>query len=298
MERWLWKLAGALPLVAACSCPPTKILRDPAALAGQTIPAKLASADCEALCGPGITKCERVPVSTDPLAPGRMPAQLAYTVMCSVPPSCIGGRRPAGLAISGVAADGLGAHFAELARLEAASVHAFVELAHELVLHGAPPALVAAALRAAGEEIDHAVRTSALARRYGVDPAPPAIAATPPRELAAVLVENAAEGLVHERYGAALAAARAEAAHDPMVRRAMRAIARDEASHADLAAAIHAWGGPRVTRAARSRIAEAREGTRGALAAALAAEPAAALAGLGGMPSATRAHDLLVGAVA
>lgn len=297
MERFLSKLLRGglvgMPLVAACSCPPQKILRAPSALAGTTIPAKLTSADCERLCGPGITTCERVAMSADPLQPHQTPANLEFAVMCSVPPACVGGRRPAGLATSSIADAGLGAHFAGLARLEAASVHAFVELAVELELHGAPRALIDAAHRAAIEEIEHARATTQLARRFGVDPAPPEVVPTPPRDLAAILVENATEGLVYERYGAALAADRAVHAGDPAVRAAMHTIARDEAGHADLAAAVHTWGIARVPRAARRRVDEARDASVDELRALLDVEPAPALAMLGGMPSATRATDLL-----
>jgi len=303
MERYLWTvvrrgLIGALPLIAACSCPPQRIVRAPAALAGMTIPSQLTSADCERLCGPRITKCERIRVSTDPLEPGRTPTTDEWTVMCSVPPSCIGGRRPAGLESTSILADGVGAHFAELARLEAASVHAFLELAVELELHGAPPALIDAARRAAVEEVDHAWSTAQLARRFGVEPAPPVVAATPPRELAAILVENATEGLVYERYGAALAAVRAVHAREPAVRHAMRTIARDEAGHADLAAAVHAWGLSRVPRAARRGIEESRERTTDELRRVLDVEPTPALAALTGMPSATLANDLVAAVAA
>src|SRR5205814_1560141 len=64
-----------------------------------------------------------------------------------------GGRRPAGLVGErGRGRDAVGAYFAEMAWLEAASVRAFASLAEELASHGAPAALVAAARSAARDE--------------------------------------------------------------------------------------------------------------------------------------------------
>jgi len=49
-----------------------------------------------------------------------------------------------------------------------------------------------------------------------------------------VALENAVEGCVRETYGALIATRQAEAASDPVVRRAMRKIAADETAHAAL----------------------------------------------------------------
>jgi hypothetical protein len=281
-------LRALVPLLAACSCPDQKVIRSPAALVGVTIPIQPSNAECEGFCGAGITKCQRIAVSATTMEPGRYVNTPEYTVLCSVPSYCPGGRRPAGLHDD----DGA-AHFAELARLEAASVQAFEELAIELALHGAPPQLIEAARRAAREEIDHAQRAGRLAARYGAEAVVPVVDATSPRSLAEILVDNAVEGLVHERYGAALAAVRAVRAGDPAVRETMSVIARDEATHAELAAAIHAWGMPRVTRGARGRIEDARAETTHALVDLLDVEPSAAFAALTGLPSATLAQDML-----
>src|SRR5262245_42657664 len=55
---------------------------------------------------------------------------------CTFVTYCVGGRRPAGL-LAGVgrACDAVGRFLADSAHLEAASVPAFAELAHELTLH-------------------------------------------------------------------------------------------------------------------------------------------------------------------
>jgi len=306
MELVLWKLlrqralrafpltvaALSAPLYLACSCPPMKVVRSPESLVGVTIPIQLTADDCRQLCGEHVTKCERVPLMTKPVNYANETGDQGATVLCHVPRYCPGGRRPAGLAPSVAQLGGLGAHFAELARVEAASVHAFVELAAELELHGAPPALIEAAYRAALEEVDHAQRTAELARAFGAVPVVPDVAATPPRDLTSILADNAVEGLVHERYGAALAALRATRSTVPAVRDAMAVIARDEAGHADLAADLHAWGMPRVSRAARARIREAREQTLAELRDVVAVEPGHELGVLAGMPDATRAVAL------
>src|SRR5262245_44328737 len=79
-------------------------------------------------------------------------------IECRLPPA-IGGRRPAGLAerrSASLASGTAGAYFAELARLEAASVVAFRRLGDELRAWGAPARLTRAATRARRDEVRHA----------------------------------------------------------------------------------------------------------------------------------------------
>jgi hypothetical protein len=87
--------------------------------------------------------------------------------------ACAVGRRPAGLGeplhFEGCA---IGGYFADVARLEAASVTAFRILRDELRVHEAPKKLVRAAARAACDEIRHTRATGALARRFGAHPRP------------------------------------------------------------------------------------------------------------------------------
>jgi len=290
-------LVGALPLYAACSCDPVLVVRNPATLSSATIPISPTKDECKQICGENVQKCERIVVTDAPMtgfAHGADP-KAQFTIACTMPRYCPGGRRPPGLCDAPVVA-GVGAHFAELARLEAASVHAFVELARELALHGAPREIIAAVRRAAIEEIRHAQLAGFEARRFGGEVEAPEVIATPPRSLADVLVDNAIEGLVHERYGAALAAVRADRTTGS-IRRTMSEIAVDEAGHAELAEAIHAWGMTRSTGAQRRRIVEARERTIDELRAVLDVEPTADLATIG-MPSATLATELLAAVAA
>lgn len=295
MERFLAELVrrglvGAIPLIAACSCPDRTILRSPASIGNVAESAQPTAEECKQLCGEYVKSCKRVPFMDKP-ANNFSVDVTGYTISCTLPNSCPGGRRPAGLDDGAIVEAGAGAHFAELARLEAASVVAFVELSRELALHGAPRVLVERAWRAAVEEIEHARIAGALACLHGAVPIAPIVAPTPPRALEVVLADNANEGLVHERYGAALAAVRAIRATSPAIRDAMHVIALDEASHAGLSEDIHAWGVPRVSRAARARLREAHERARHDLRDALDVEPSRELAATG-VPSATLAIEV------
>jgi len=81
-------------------------------------------------------------------------APSGYNVECAIRLPCgsVCGRRPEGLLPSDalMSEDPVGRHFAEAARLEAASIPAFHRLARELTVHGAPRSLVERA-RAAGK---------------------------------------------------------------------------------------------------------------------------------------------------
>jgi hypothetical protein len=152
------------------------------------------------------------------------------------------------------------AYFLRAARQESAAVTAFERLAHELSAHGAPPALIAEASRAAADERRHArmFRREAdrIAVAIGVDRAAPEPAPTLPlRPLFAVLEENATEGCVNETYAAVVATHQALAAKSARLRRSFAAIAGDEQRHAALAFRIHAWGLARVDEGARQALA-------------------------------------------
>jgi hypothetical protein len=172
---------------------------------------------------------------------------------------CSAGRRPPGLrATTPVAAAAVGRWLAAAAHLEAASVPAFALLAEELALHGAPLALVRAALAAADDEVRHAAVLGALARAHGAEP--PAVELAPPslRGLADLAIDNAIEGCVREAFAARCAAVQARTAADPRVRAAMATIAVDEARHAALARAIDAWASARIGAATRAACGRAR----------------------------------------
>jgi hypothetical protein len=204
------------------------------------------SALCQTLCGDGPRwfSCE--------------PTVVAGAPMIRCQPDCTG-RRPAGLMPSAPSAGpALGAYFAEMARLEAASVDAFRQLRAELFAHRAPRLLVRATERAARDEVRHARTTRALARRYGGTWQAPIVEQQPLRDLEAIAVDNAVEGCVRETFGALMATRQARTAGDPVIRAAMSRIARDETRHAALAHSIHHWTSSRLDAAARSRVAKAR----------------------------------------
>jgi hypothetical protein len=173
------------------------------------------------------------------------------------------GRRPAGLASTGVGtdagADPVGRWLAEAAHLEAASVHAFEQLADRLAALAAPATLVTAARRCAREEIEHARVMTAWARVYGVEPAAVRLRPVGEPMLEALALENAVEGCVRETWGALLAWYQAAHAEDPALRAALADIARDETRHAELARSIAEWLEPQLSESARTRIRAARD---------------------------------------
>jgi hypothetical protein len=152
------------------------------------------------------------------------------------------GRRPAGFRAARSArrpADPVGAYLSDLARLEAASIRAFEDLARELAEHRAPRQLVDAAMQARGDEIEHARDAYRHARRYGAAAgaarAGKARARGTRRSLAALAGENEVEGCVREAFGALAATWQAEHAHDPELAAMFRTIAEDETRHLALA---------------------------------------------------------------
>ncbi len=170
------------------------------------------------------------------------------------------GRRPAGLVDEDVAPgdDTVGAHLAELARLEAASVNAFMALRDELTSHGAPSRLVHAATHAARDEVRHARQMARLARLHGSAPRRAVVRPVAPRALEDVALENTVEGCVHETWGAFVASWQARSARSPHVRSILRGVARDESRHADLAWAVAAWAEARLDDDTRARVTNTR----------------------------------------
>ena len=174
-------------------------------------------------------------------------------------PNCAIGRRPERLAACERASeDDLGAWFAEIAHLEAASVIAFERLAIELRLLGAPEELVATAEESARDEVRHAETTAALARRFGGVVTKPSVPDVAPRALFDVARENAVEGCVRETFGALVATYQGGHAVDADIRAAMRVIANEETRHSALAWEIAAWAEPLLTTSERAEVAEAR----------------------------------------
>lgn len=179
-------------------------------------------------------------------------------------PRCTGvvGRRPAGLrdARRRSGGDAAGEWLADAARLEAASVHAFLRLGAELEAMGAPACLVREAERSARDEVRHARITRRLARGRGAAPSRVGVKRGRARSIEAFAIENAVEGCVREAFGALVASRQALAARDADVRVAMGDIARDEIRHAALALSIADWLSPRLDAGVRGRVATAMRG--------------------------------------
>lgn len=147
--------------------------------------------------------------------------------------------------------------FARQAVLEEASVDAFLELAANLRLLGAPERLVRDCEEAAREEESHARLIGALAHRYGGAFEPPSIARQEPCSLFEVALANATEGLVSETFAAAVASHEALRATDPRAADSLAQVAQEEISHAELSRRIHAWAMPQLDGESRARISSA-----------------------------------------
>jgi hypothetical protein len=209
-------------------------------------------------------------------------------------PGVCEGRRPPGWPGPRVPrGEGLGAHFARAAEVEAASVEAFCILGGDLARHGAPRPLLDAAERAAHDEVRHARMTARVARRYGGRPKAPRPGSSTPRSLVDIALENEVEGCVRETFGAAVALWQAARARDPVVARTMRSIAADEARHAALAWAITTWAVPQLSRRERRDVAQAREQAVADLRREMRADPAPDLVELAGLPRGSEALALL-----
>jgi len=136
------------------------------------------------------------------------------------------------------------------ARMEWASVPAFLELVRQLTALGAPLELIERARAAAADELRHAVLSGDLAATLGelhlVDLDPPAV--TPPRSpafgragLIRLAVESFVDGCVGEAAAADQAEREAELATSPPIAAVLRTIAGDEAGHARLAWDVVTW---------------------------------------------------------
>lgn len=132
--------------------------------------------------------------------------------------------------------------------MEHASVIAFQDLARRLTAVGAPAALADRAVRAAQQKADHTQRCFDLAGRYLGQNLLPGRLHRPIRlplsretELARLAVEALRDGVLNEGHAAWLAAGQAERATDVRARDTLLVIARDEAEHAEVSAAVLAW---------------------------------------------------------
>lgn len=230
--------------------------------------------DCAALCNAAVSSCEYV---------------ASNRVKCR--PECA--RRRASDSDGVDDPDGqLARYFAEMAALEAGAVPAFRELRRELAFLGAPLGLRRAAHRAARDEVRHARLARRLARRFGGEYRPPAPDSRAPASLERMATENAAAGCVGETFGALIATWQARRALDPVVRRAMRAIARDEVRHAVLSWRIARWAEGRLDAEARIRVRAQRRAAAQALVRRQKYAPVPALEVLAGVPRSAQASAM------
>jgi hypothetical protein len=213
---------------------------------------------------------------------------------CIIPPCAVAGRAPPGLidARPRRARGEVGAWLADAARLEAASVVAFEDLAIELALHDAP-ALSRWASASAADESRHAHDVARLARRVGAEPAGVMRGDHTPRSLFEIARDNAVEGCVREAFGALVAVIQSQQAESASVRSSFTRIARDEAGHALFSLALDAWARDRVSPRECRALEDARYEARAQLEAALAVEAPPSSRAVLGLPDATRAVDAL-----
>jgi len=153
--------------------------------------------------------------------------------------------------------ESIGSFLSAAAEFEAASVHAFWQLAAELEAHGLPGD---AARDGAYDEVRHARETTKLALSHGwLPPLPRIVPLAEPRSLEAIAIDNAFEGCGRELFGSVINAWQAEHAQDARVRALMRDIAPDERQHAAFSMSLAETLRPRLPLAARRRVREAQE---------------------------------------
>lgn len=141
--------------------------------------------------------------------------------------------------------EALASAWLEDARLEHASVASFARFTLELLALGAPAELVLDAQRAGADEIEHARLCFGLASTYAgrnLGPGPLSMqGAFGDISLLEAAVHAAREGCVGETIAAVVAGAQLAQATDPDAKRALERIARDEATHAELAWRFVSW---------------------------------------------------------
>lgn len=209
--------------------------------------------------------------------------------------SCAIGRRPGSLRSRAARGRSVGQFFANVAHLEAASVHAFEQLAGELAAHDAPRGLVRAALRSRADEVRHALATAGIARRFGGRPVRPVVGPRSVRSLFDVALDNTTEGCVRETFGALVATVQAKRAGDARIRRALGRIAIDETRHAQLSWAIDAWARRRLPAPLGRALDEARRGAVASLRREVATEWPEDVITIAGMPRAEGSLRMLAG---
>lgn len=142
----------------------------------------------------------------------------------------------------------LAAQWEQRAKAEWASVPAFLQLADQLRIAGAPTTLVQRALASAEDELRHAVGTARAAVVYSGSPislgqvtSATRAPATGRNALVRLAVESWVDGCLGEGKAARAASREAQAADTPQVAELQSMIAVDEARHADLAWDVLRW---------------------------------------------------------
>lgn len=179
-----------------------------------------------------------------------------------------GGDRPVVSALSASEREALAGYWLENARSEHSSVAGFHRFALDLLAHGAPPALLAGAQRAAAQELRHALDAFTLASAYRgapVRPAPMDMGGSAPvaKTLAELAAWTARDGAIGETLAVHLASVALAGTVDPAVRAVLETVVRDETEHAELAWATLRWavevGGDEVREAIRAVFASLGE---------------------------------------
>lgn len=215
-------------------------------------------AQCAQICNRLFRPCHAVPESC---ADGGLVRDRPIIIECAICPGSAG-RRPEGFApTSGEPMTGavVGDFFAEITRLEAASIDAFDRLRDELEHHGAPEELISAAEVARKDEIAHTRVIGRIARRHGGRLRRVARSPRHLREIADVARENMVEGCVRETFGALIAAWQATHTSDATIAEALATVAEDELRHAALSWAVARWSDGLLTDEERAEISRARD---------------------------------------
>jgi hypothetical protein len=248
---------------------------------------------CAPYCGTGITDVCFATQVTGCVASTQSSVTCHNHYSFCYPSPC--GRVPAGLKQTARLEQPslVASHMADAARLEGAAVLAFLAVERELIAHGSPAHLVARARSAQRDEARHHAAMSKLAARFGARVSAIEVEAIEVRTLVDMAVENAVEGCVRETFGAAVAVYQGEWAEDRAIRRAMRAIAIDEAEHASLGWAIDAWARTRLSPAELVLVEAARQDARDQLLARTQEPVSLELSAVVGIPDAPASAKLM-----
>ena len=150
-----------------------------------------------------------------------------------------------GLKLSDFERAWLGRKWIEAGLGEHASVAAFACVVLDLIRLGAPPDLILGAIRAMGDEVEHARLCFGIARDLNGAPASPGPMSVPNqfehREPEIILNSAILEGCFEEVISAEFARVACDRADDPRIRAVMDRIATDEARHAELSWRVVEW---------------------------------------------------------